>query len=531
LIISRFLQEKRYYFRYIILNKEKKRSDIQILISTMTQNNTAMIMASIRKYGFIYFNCCILLLFTSTTIFAQIPNPYNYQDLSHIYFAKKSESIKKTWVCPALYKNKETQKKFNEFWTSRTGFITSAIEGKNFVQENESYTYVSDILAELVKNNPKYFSSAPFLLIDRSSSVNAYAIGANTLAVNLGLLLYAESREEIALVIAHELAHNALNHAEKSMKERAELLTSEEYKKSLESVLDSKYERFSRLKKLLQEYTFDRAKHSRYHEGDADSLAIEFLKNSKIGFDARFFLRLDSTDLVYKQPLKNPIKSYFTGYNLPFQDWWIGKQTKGLSTKAYNFKSSSIEDSVKTHPECIERYQKNAAYSSSGISLTPVPRSLKDKVNKMIIWNLFDNGALTACLYRVFMEKDKGSTDPWYDFMAHNVLLALNYADKNQSRFNAINIQSKEYISKEYYELQTMLEQISRENLEQYCRAIEKESYSQKLPSDANALKAFMQKINFDGEETKKGIETAAKNYNTNFSSSMYREFTDHFKK
>lgn len=94
------------------------------------------------------------------------------------------------------------------------------------------------------------------------------------------------------MVIAHELSHNILSHADNSMKERAEWFTSKEYENSLNAVLDSKYERYTRLKKLFEGYSFDRSKHSRYHESDADSLAVVLLKNASISFNADFFFKV-----------------------------------------------------------------------------------------------------------------------------------------------------------------------------------------------------------------------------------------------
>src|SRR5581483_10894673 len=117
----------------------------------------------------------------------------------------------------------------------------------------------------------------PFVLIDRSSSVNAYAVGSNVLAVNLGLITFSQTREELALAIAHEMSHNILHHVENAMQQKAEWLSSDEYRQSVSDVLNSKYERLSRLKKVLEGYTFSRNRHQRYHESEADSLAVLLL--------------------------------------------------------------------------------------------------------------------------------------------------------------------------------------------------------------------------------------------------------------
>src|SRR3954454_17529857 len=238
---------------------------------------------------------------------AQTQDLYSYQDLSHIYYLKQKDSLQKSWACPPLYQNKETQKKYKEFWDSRTDFITNAIMGKNFVHDEEVYDYINGIIAQIVAGNKKQLPIQPMLLIDRSSSVNAYSIGGNVIAVNLGLLSFVDTREDIALTIAHELSHNILNHADNAIKEKAEWLTSDAYKQSVNAVLDSKYERYTRLKKVLEGYSFNRSKHQRYHESDADSLAVVLLKNSNITFNPAFFLKLDSADMQYKQPLQGPL--------------------------------------------------------------------------------------------------------------------------------------------------------------------------------------------------------------------------------
>ncbi len=469
---------------------------------------------------------------TFSDVKAQSKNPYSYQDLSQLFYGKQKDSIKKNWSCPALYTDKNTQKKYKEIWDSRTDFITGAMENNNYVFQQDIYNYLSGIIEDIVKKNSKLIPGKPILLIDRSAAANAYAIGGNMIVVNLGLLSFAKYREDIAFVIAHELSHNIFNHADNFMKEKAQWLTSDEYKNSLNAVLDSKYERFSRLKKVFEGYSFNRSKHQRYHESDADSLAIVLLKQSNIPFDASFFLRLDSSDIQYKQPLQKPVKEYFTAYSLPFEDWWTQKRSKGLSTKNYNFRDTTgLQDSLKTHPECKDRYAKSLSLSDINAQHTAVPASIQETANKMLIWNMYDNMSLTACLYRILLEKDKGNTDSWYDFMLHNIFAGLYYNDRQLHRFNAISVTPKEYISQNYYELQNMLEQIPRETLEQYYKGLMNQGFWQHQTADAKGLKNFMSTMILDPTDSDKVKAVAAKEFLTSYSTSMYCEFAEHFKK
>lgn len=477
---------------------------------------------------------CIAALFLHpAVIFSQSKNLYSYQDLSGRYYAKQKDSIARNWVCPALFQNKDAQKTYKEIWDSRTGFLTDAMTNDNYVHDADIYNYIDNIIAQIAKGNSRLMTTRPFLLIDRSASVNAYAIGGNVIAVNLGLITYSTTREDVAMVIAHELSHNLLNHAENAMKGKAEWLASDEYKESLQSVLSSKYERYSRLKKMFENYSFSRSRHQRYHESDADSMAIVLLKNSNIAFDPAFFLRLDSSDNNYQQPLQQPVGSYFTAYGLPFEASWSQKRSRGLSTRNYSFKDTSgVDDSLKTHPDCKARYEATLSQATPNAVFVPVPAAIREKANKMLIWNMFDGQNLTPCLYRILQEKDKGNTDDWYDMMMYNVFSGLYFADKQLSRFTAIGVTQKEYISKNYYELQTMLEQMPRETLEDYCKKLSNATFWQSAPADAKAFKTLFNELNFSiTDNNSNDREDAAKLFASNNSSSMYCEFADHFKK
>jgi hypothetical protein len=149
----------------------------------------------------------------------------------------------------------------------------------------------------------------------------------------------------------------------------------------------------------------------------------------------------------------------------------------------------------------------------------------------MIVWNMYKNMSLTPCLYRILLEKDRGQKDSWYDFMVSNIFSGLYYADKGLSRFNAIGIIQKEYVSKQYFELQTMFEQIPRETLEQYCRKFQNASFWNGLPPAEKGLKSFLYTLTLAADNSDKDRAKAAKDYMTSHGNSMYCEVTDLFDK
>ena len=474
----------------------------------------------------------VALLSLSAGISAQENGLYDYQDLSHLYYARTKDSIKRAWTCPVAFKDKAAQKKYKEIWDQRTEQVTSAINDDDYVHDKEVYGYIDAIVRQISDANRTLVPIKPFVLIDRSSAANAYAMGGNLLAVDLGLITFARSREELALAIAHEMSHNILRHYENAMLQKAEWLCSDEYRESLNAVLDSKYERLSRLKKVLEGYTFSRNRHQRYHESEADSLAVILLKRSNLAFKADYFLHLDSSDCEYQQPLRHSLAVFFTAYHLPYEDGWSQRHSHGLSTRAYTFAdTSTLADSLKTHPECVDRYNKTRGLTTANAHPTAIPAAIQDRANKMLLWNLYSSVNLTPCLYRILLQKDKGNTDTWYDFMLSNIFAGLYYSDRMLNRFNAIGVMQKEYISRDYYSLQTLLEQIPRESLMQTCKILQDEGFWKNMPTAEKSLKSFVFTLALDPDSSDKNRARAAHLFSTGNANSMYCEFAQNFEK
>jgi len=283
---------------------------------------------------------------------------------------------------------------------------------------------------------------------------------------------------------------------------------------------------------VLENYTFSRSRHQRYHESEADSLAVLMLKKSNIPFVATYFLRLDSSDNEYMTPLSHPLSAFFTAYHLPYEETWSRRRGHGLSTRAYSFSdTTTLADSLKTHPDCVERYNKTRNLSTVDPHLTPIPASIRDKANKMLLWNLYSSVNLTPCLYRIFLLKDKGNTDPWYDFMLSNIFACLYYSDRELNRFNAIGVTPKEYICKDYYGLQTMLEQIPRESLLESCKLLRDEGFWKTLSPAEKDMRTLVFTLALDPDNSDRNKARAAHLFSDGNSTSMYCEFAQNFEK
>lgn len=78
------------------------------------------------------------------------------------------------------------------------------------------YSYTHDLIRELAFHSPltkKDFS----LVVVNSNDFNAFAVPGNVIGINIGLFHYAETEDEMAAVIGHELAHLSQRHYARSL--------------------------------------------------------------------------------------------------------------------------------------------------------------------------------------------------------------------------------------------------------------------------------------------------------------------------
>jgi membrane-associated protease RseP (regulator of RpoE activity) len=115
-----------------------------------------------------------------------------------------------------------------------SGDILIAINGKNIPTGKDAAKNFSDLLDEelsigqpvrisVVRNGQQHhFEMSPVAIchypaiLVQGDAVNAYADG-NQVVITKGMLRFVESDNELAMVIAHELAHNAMKHQKAKM--------------------------------------------------------------------------------------------------------------------------------------------------------------------------------------------------------------------------------------------------------------------------------------------------------------------------
>lgn len=151
-----------------------------------------------------------------------------------------------------------------------------------------TYTYLHELIQRLAFYSPlseKYFS----LIVIDSTAFNAFAVPGNIIGINTGLFKYAETEDQLASVIAHELAHLSQRHYARSIgRQKAQnLATMAAFLGSLLIMASSSGEAGIAALTATQAAAIDnQLKYSRLQEQEADRIGMNTMVNANMNPEA-----------------------------------------------------------------------------------------------------------------------------------------------------------------------------------------------------------------------------------------------------
>lgn len=252
----------------------------------------------------------------------------------------------------------ENKKYIAKEYQERFDYLKIMYDHKAFVTDAKASAYLSSILNIIIRSNPSLALLKPTVLFSKVYWPNAASFGEGTLVFNISLFNRLKTEAQAAFILCHELSHLYLDHSNKAIVRYVNTLYSREFQEELKDINKNEYLKGQRLKGLIKNISFKSRRHSRDHESEADSMALELLKNT--GFDVQESLSalalLDSVDKEkYAGRLYLDKQLNFAAY--PFQPRWIRVKSISLGEAmgATDKAESKDEDSLKTHPDCSAR--------------------------------------------------------------------------------------------------------------------------------------------------------------------------------
>lgn len=308
------------------------------------------------------------------------------------------------------------------------------------------FTKYSDSLTQLiVKNNPKLKGKNISVFISKNPTINALNVGEGIVVLNIGLFKYFENEDQLVSVLAHEIAHESLNHVSNNILHIAELRTSKLRKNQAKKIRKEKYNTYDKSFKILKNLMYSDSKTHRKKEMQADSVGYLLYKNTTLNkpnyvsalqlladYETLPTINLDST--VYKR--------FFNIPKQPFKDSWL--KVEKFSDYDYSKYTEKInKDSVKSHPEFTERILKlkkdfpelsindSLSKSSKGSSFI----KLQQLARKGDIINFYDLEEYGYSIRLILKKLSKDSTNTYLKKWLGKNFLSL-YKAKKKYRLN-----------------------------------------------------------------------------------------------
>ena len=270
----------------------------------------------------------------------------------------------------------QNKKDFEELYKMRWDIIKEKFDEKEIYTAVEAQKYLDAIVAEIVKSNPSLQYNDFNCFFSRSGVPNAMYIGEGVILFNMGLFHRLDNESQLAFVLCHEISHFVLKHSENSLNKYVTTINSDEVQKELRSIKRKEYNKREQLEKLIKGVTFDSRRHTRDHEGQADSMALVFLHNTRFDISEALttLALLDSIDVTTFK-MDSVLVNTFNTPTYSFKKKWLNKEEGLLGGHAIIKEDDKIEDSLKTHPDCKTRIK----------TLEPTVKKLRVSVAKNII--------------------------------------------------------------------------------------------------------------------------------------------------
>jgi len=317
----------------------------------------------------------------------------------------------------------EVKKQLKESFANFNKEFIEEIDDDQFIYDGRFLELANEILDEL-KNKNSLIPKDLKIIISKQTVLNAYCLPNGILVLNMGLFYWLENEDQLAAIIAHEVAHKVLNHGIKSQLKYIEDNYSDKNKKIVKSIAKNQTKKSDKAFELFKSQLYTNAKMYQKHEYEADSLSYSFIKNSK--FDSNQIITSMRLSIQYDsiKPEGLDKKIYKEVFNLPllpFQEKWL--KIEDFSQYNYDlYKEKINKDSVSSHPEMELRINKLEKNYPSLLGSTSKPASFGfKKLEKLAEMNIVPNltdlenygYAIYVCLLNIQRENEVEHHKEW----------------------------------------------------------------------------------------------------------------------
>ncbi|NML19836.1 M48 family metalloprotease [Pseudoflavitalea sp. G-6-1-2] len=349
--------------------------------------------------------------------------------------------------------SKTYRKDYQSLYEDRYKQLKELAEKNKIITDAAADNYLQQLVNAIVSSNPVLKQSGYRVRFSRDYWPNAYCLGEGTIIFNIGLFTKLQNESQVASVLCHELAHQHLNHVQRSIDELVTTINSDDFRDELKRIKRSDYLQGQQLKTLMKGLTFTSRKHGRNHETSADSLALEWLKNTPFnaGGAISSLALLDNID-EDKYNVMPDLANVFNFPQYPFRKEWLHQEKTLFATMATSAQKENTKerDSLKTHPDCTKRIQllwaKAQQYSKDNKPLSPVSeetfKRLQQQFDYEIIEYCYQQNEVSRSMYHTLQMLSKYPQDVYLTANTARCLNAFYKAQKEHALSKIVDLPS-----------------------------------------------------------------------------------------
>jgi Zn-dependent protease with chaperone function len=248
-----------------------------------------------------------------------------------------------------------SRKDYIEIYSERWKDIQEKFDKQEIYTAADAQDYLDKLVNAIIKGNPELHDRPFRCYFSRSYIPNAAYIGEGIILFNMGLFDRLTDESQVAFILCHEISHYYLRHQEKSIEKYVNTINSPEVQAQLHKIKGAEYHQREQLQTLVKGLTFDSRRHSRDHESEADSMAVEFMRHTAFALTGATstLALLDSVDKD-EFDAETCLQRTFNAGDYPFKKKWLAREEGLLGGHARLKKDNQggLADSLKTHPDC-----------------------------------------------------------------------------------------------------------------------------------------------------------------------------------
>ncbi len=250
-----------------------------------------------------------------------------------------------------------------------------AVDEDEYIYNSLMNEYVNEIFNHILDANQMEHNENYEVFVSRNLAPNSSNFGDGSVVINSALIRRLENEHQVAFVLAHELAHT-LNQDVNGAIIKGNASRNSQTEIEVNKIIEKRFTPNLTGEELLDGIPYNNTRHSRMNEAEADKKAMELLANTKFNLQeaAETLQVLDHVDEEKYQDVVVMHKQ-FNRELYPFKPEW--KEEKNALSSFFDSNDELKEkitfnaDTLKTHPDCIKRYELVSAQakklnSSSG---------------------------------------------------------------------------------------------------------------------------------------------------------------------